>query len=119
MGKAAYVMAFAEAAKHERNEGNMNKIDDKTVEYVSILAKLKLSEKEQKAAGEEMNRMLAYIDQLNELDTEGIVPMSHIFPVDNVFREDVITNGDERDWMLNNAPEKKDGAFKVPKTIES
>ena len=44
--------------------------------------------------------------------------MSHVFSVTNVFREDVVTNGDERDKILLNAPEQKDGAFKVPKTVE-
>ena len=69
-------------------------------------------------AKKDMERMLDYIDQLNELDTTGIEPMSHIFPVTNVFREDVVTNGDEHEQTLANAPEAKDGAFKVPKTVE-
>ena len=95
-----------------------NKISDETIEYVGILAKLELSEEEKLAARSDMERMLDYIDTLNELDTEGIEPMSHVFPVTNVFREDVVTNGDERDKILLNAPEQKDGAFKVPKTVE-
>ena len=93
------------------------KIDDKIIEYVGILAKLNLSEEEKKKAGEDMSRMLEYIDKLNELDTEGVEPMSHIFPVSNVFREDVAAGGDDRDNILANAPEQKDGAFKVPKTV--
>ena len=62
--------------------------------------------------------MLDYIDKLNELDTSGVEPMSHVFPVKNVFREDVVTNGDTRDEVLKNAPEQREGAFVVPKTIE-
>lgn len=54
-----------------------------------------------------MANMLNYIDKLNELDTEGVEPMSHVFPVNNVFREDVVTNGDDRDNILKNAPEEK------------
>ena len=65
-----------------------------------------------------MSRMLDYIDRLNELDTSEVEPMSHIFPVNNVFREDVVENGDDRENMLANAPQKKDGAYMVPKTIE-
>ena len=65
-----------------------------------------------------MGQMLDYFDKLNELDTTGVEPMSHAFPVYNVFREDVVTNGDERDDMLRNAPESKEGMFKVPKTVE-
>ena len=85
---------------------------------VGILAKLELSEEEEEQAKKDMSRMLDYIDQLNELDTSGVEPMSHIFPVQNVFREDVVTNGDSREAILSNAPEQKDGAFKVPKTVE-
>ena len=95
-----------------------NKISDETIEYVGILAKLELSEEEKEAAKKDMEQMLDYIDTLNELDTTGIEPMSHVFPVQNVFREDVVTNGDERDKILLNAPEQKDGTFKVPKTVE-
>lgn len=96
----------------------VNRISDETIEYVGILAKLELSEAEKQAAKNDMGRMLDYIDQLNELDTTGISPLSHIFPVNNVFREDVVTNGDDREEILKNAPECKDGAFKVPKTVE-
>ncbi len=95
-----------------------NIISDETMEYVGILAKLELSSEEKEAARHDMERMLDYIDKLNELDTSGVEPMSHIFPVDNVFREDVVTNGDDRENILKNAPEQKDGAFKVPKTVE-
>lgn len=95
-----------------------NNISDETIEYVGILAKLELSEQEKEAAKKDMGRMLDYIDKLNELDTEGVVPMSHVFPVTNVFREDIVTNTDERDSILANAPEQKGGAFKVPKTVE-
>ena len=95
-----------------------NVISDEMIEYVGILAKLELSDEEKEQAKQDMGRMLDYIDQLNELDTSGLEPMSHVFPVENVFREDVVTNGDDRDEMLANAPESKDGAFKVPKTVE-
>ena len=95
-----------------------NIISDETMEYVGILAKLELSAGEKEAARTDMGRMLDYIDKLNELDTSGVEPMSHIFPVNNVFREDVVTNGDIRDEMLANAPEAKDGSYKVPRTVQ-
>lgn len=95
-----------------------NMISDETMEYVGILAKLELSPEEKEQAKKDMGRMLDYIDMLNNLDTEGIEPMSHVFPVHNVFREDVVVNGDEREKILANAPAEKDGAFKVPKTVE-
>ena len=95
-----------------------NVINDETIEYVGILAKLSLSLQEKEEAKKDMSRMLDYIDRLNELDTSEVEPMSHIFPVNNVFREDVVENGDDRENMLANAPQKKDGAYMVPKTIE-
>ena len=91
-----------------------NVISDETMEYVGILAKLELSKEEQKAARKDMERMLDYIDKLNELDTAGVEPMSHIFPVYNV----LVTNGDDRDNMLKNEPAEKDGTYKVPRTVE-
>lgn len=94
-----------------------NQITDETIEYVGILAKLELSDAEKEEAKKDMEKMLDYIDTLNELDTDGVEPMSHVFPVHNVFREDVVTNGDGSADTLVNAPLAKDQSFKVPKTI--
>lgn len=95
-----------------------NIISDETIEYVGILAKLELAEEEKEAAKKSMGEMLDYIDKLNELDTAGIEPMSHVFPVQNVFREDEVTNGDESHKTLKNAPGEKDNMFVVPKTFD-
>ena len=94
-----------------------NIISDETIEYVGILAKLDISGQEREQAKTDMGRMLDYIDKLNELDTEGIEPMSHVFPVQNVFREDEVTNGDEREKALANAPSRKDDMFVVPNVM--
>lgn len=95
-----------------------NHISDETIEYVGILAKLELSDQEKEEAKKDMDRMLDHIDKLNELDTDSVEPMSHVFPVTNVFRDDNVTNGDDRINILANAPAKKEGAFQVPKTVE-
>lgn len=95
-----------------------NIISDETIEYVGILAKLELSEEEKEQAKKDMGDMLDYIDKLNELDTSSVEPMSHVFPVNNVFREDVVVNGDDSENILKNAPEEKDGSFVVPKTVD-
>lgn len=95
-----------------------NTISDEMIDYVGILAKLELSGDEREQAKRDMEEMLDYIDRLNELDTKDVEPMPHVFPVQNVFREDVVENGDDREAMLANAPEQKDGNFKVPRTIE-
>lgn len=95
-----------------------NVISDETIEYVGILAKLELSGEEKENAKKDMSEMLDYIDMLNELDTDGVEPMSHVFPVSNVFREDVVTNGSDKENMLAGAPESEDGCYKVPRTFE-
>lgn len=95
-----------------------NVIDDATIDYVGILAKLELSDEEKEQAKKDMANMLDHIDKLNELDTTGVEPMSHVFPVENVMREDVVTNGDGSEDTLANAPERRDTTFVVPKTVE-
>lgn len=89
-------------------------ITNETIEYVSTLAKLDLNGEEREEAARDMSRMLDYVDKLNELDTTGVEPMSHVFPLQNVFREDEVTNGDGRDETLKNAPEVKENMFVVP-----
>ena len=95
-----------------------NVIDDATIEYVGILAKLELSDEEKEQAKKDMASMLDYIDKPGELDTTGIEPMSHVFPIENVMREDVVTNGDGSEATLANAPERHDTSFVVPKTVD-
>jgi len=94
------------------------KITEKTVQYVAALAKINVSEEEKQKVAVDLDRILDYIETMNGLDTEGIEPMSHVLPVKNVFREDIVINGDNRDQLLSNAPKKKDGCFAVPKTVE-
>lgn len=94
-----------------------HEINNETIEYVSILAKLELSEEEREAAKRDMGRMLDYIDKLSEVDTRGAEPMIHIFPMQNVFREDVVSNGDGTEETLRNAPRKKGNMLVVPKTF--
>ena len=61
--------------------------------------------------------MLDYVEKLDELDTDGVEPLSHIFGDKNVFRDDIVTNSDNSEEMLANAPKKKEGQYQVPKTI--
>lgn len=95
-----------------------NIIDDATIDYVGILAKLELTSDEKEQAKKDMASMLDYIDKLGELDTTGVEPMSHVFPVENVMREDIVTNADGSRQTLANAPERNDDAFIVPKTVD-
>nr|WP_318685980.1 Asp-tRNA(Asn)/Glu-tRNA(Gln) amidotransferase subunit GatC [uncultured Acetatifactor sp.] len=94
-------------------------ISDKTIEYVGILAKLELTGQEKEQAKKDMGRMLDYIEIMNRLDTKNIEPMTHVFPLRNVFREDVVANSDESEKMLENAPECQNNMFAVPRTFEA
>lgn len=93
-------------------------VDDKVIDYVAALAKLDLSQTERESAKKDLGNILEYMEVMNELDTDNIEPMSHAFPVKNVFRDDVVTEGPDRENLLANAPEQKDGCFIVPKTVE-
>ncbi len=93
-------------------------ISQETMEYVGVLAKLELSFEEKQAAQKDMERMLDYIDKLNELDTSLVEPMSHIFSINNVFREDIVEDKDGGEDTLANAPEQRGRAFVVPKTVD-
>ncbi|HEX3078541.1 MAG TPA: Asp-tRNA(Asn)/Glu-tRNA(Gln) amidotransferase subunit GatC [Lachnospiraceae bacterium] len=93
-------------------------ITDETIKYVAALAKLELSPEEEERAKKDLDSILGYMDIMNDIDTTNVEPMSHAFPLQNVFREDIITNGPDRDNLLSNAPVKKDGCFIVPKTVE-
>lgn len=93
------------------------KITDKTMEEIEILAKLTLTEKEKQKSMKEMQKMLNYVDELNRICTDGVEPLTHLFPVNNVFREDVVEESCTKEELLSNAPAKKEGQFLVPKTI--
>lgn len=93
-------------------------ITDETIEYVAALAKLDLSGEEKEKARKDLGSILSYMDTMNELDTDHIEPLSHVFPIRNVFREDVVVNEPNREILLSNAPASKDGCFMVPKTVE-
>ena len=93
-------------------------ITDETITYVAALAKLSLSDQAKEKAKEDLSKILGYMETMNGLDTRGVEPMSHVLPLHNVFREDVVTGKDERESLLLNAPSQKEGAFMVPKTVE-
>lgn len=88
------------------------------IKYLESLARITLSEDEEKKVGSELQDILTYIDMLNELDTDGVEAMSHCFPVTNVMREDVVGESMTADEIVANAPESQDGCFVVPKTVE-
>ncbi len=92
-------------------------ITDEILDNTLILAKLEMDDNQRMQAKNDMEKMLEYIDRLNELDTEGIDAMSHSFNQVNCFREDIVTNEDDTENILSNAPQKENNMFVVPKTF--
>lgn len=88
------------------------------IKYLEKLARITLTENEEKKVGNELQDILTYIDMLNELDTDGVEAMSHCFPVTNVMREDQVQPSMSADEIVANAPESQDGCFVVPKTVD-
>jgi aspartyl-tRNA(Asn)/glutamyl-tRNA(Gln) amidotransferase subunit C len=93
-------------------------IDEKEVQHVARLARLKLSADELKRFSSQLNGILDYINQLNEVDTSDVEPMSHPLDLKNVFREDKTVPSLAREDVLAGAPAKRDGFFLVPPVLE-
>jgi aspartyl-tRNA(Asn)/glutamyl-tRNA(Gln) amidotransferase subunit C len=94
------------------------KITKEQVEYVANLAKLDLTEEEKEIFTKQLDSILSYMDKLNQLDTTKIEPTSHVLPIKNVFREDKVKPSLPVEEALANAPDRKDGFFRVPRVIE-
>lgn len=92
-------------------------LDRVTVEKVSLLARLRLSPEELEAMTEQLGRIVEYIDQLNELDTESVEPLSHAVELTNVFADDVVQPGLSRDEALANAPMRDAAHYQVPAVL--
>ncbi|MDA3872551.1 MAG: Asp-tRNA(Asn)/Glu-tRNA(Gln) amidotransferase subunit GatC [Kiritimatiellae bacterium] len=93
-------------------------LDHVDVTYVAKLARIELSAEETERFQSDLDAVLAYIHQLNELDLEGVEPMSHPGPRKNVLREDVVTPGPDREEMIGNAPATIQGLVRVPQMME-
>jgi len=94
------------------------KITEEMVDYVSVLSRLKLPEEEKAPMAAELEKIVSYMDVLNALDTSDIEPMSHVFPLKNVLREDVVAPSFDRDALLKGSMGHDEDAFLVPKTVE-
>ena len=88
------------------------------VQHVAHLARLEFSDEETQHYTEQLSRILDYIGKLNELDTEDVPPTSHIHPLHNVFKPDVVKASFPREEVLANAPEAESGYFGVPRVID-
>jgi aspartyl-tRNA(Asn)/glutamyl-tRNA(Gln) amidotransferase subunit C len=93
-------------------------IDEKTVRRVAHLARLALPEDRVAPMAQELNGILAWIEQLNEVDVDGVQPMASAVDVALPMREDIVTDGGDPARVLANAPKREDGFFVVPKVVE-
>ena len=93
-------------------------VDKDTVAKIAKLARIRVGEAQQEALAGELSNILGWIEQLSELDTEGVEPMTSVVAVKPPLRDDVVDDGDCRDKVLANAPEAAHGFFTVPKVVE-
>ena len=94
------------------------KITRQEVEHVARLARLALSEEERERMRAQLDAILTYIDKLNQLDTTGTEPTSHVIPMTNVFREDEVRPSLAQEQALANAPDRQEALFRVPRILE-
>jgi len=92
-------------------------ISTSDVEHVALLSRLALSESEKEKFARELSKIFAHVEQLSELNVEGIEPTAHPLPMKNVFRADVVGASLSNEAVLANAPESEDGCFKVPQIV--
>ncbi len=94
------------------------KIGNDEVAHVAHLARLEFGEAEMDKFTAQLNDILRYMDQLNEVDTNGVAPMTHAIARKNAFRDDAVKPSLPREDALANAPAARGGCFQVPKVIE-
>ena len=93
-------------------------IDENTAAKVAKLARIEVESQDLKALAKEFNDILGFIEQLNEVDVEGIEPMTSVTPQKLRRRSDNITDGDKQTAVLKNAPISREGFYAVPKVVE-
>ena len=92
-------------------------ITSQDVEYLSKLARIELKEEEKKKFEKELLKILEYIEKLNEVNTENVLPTYHVLPVKNVFRDDTVEEFPFKEKIIENAPDREKNLFKVPRII--
>jgi aspartyl-tRNA(Asn)/glutamyl-tRNA(Gln) amidotransferase subunit C len=94
------------------------KLTREGIDRVAVLARLRLTPEEQASLTEDLDHILGYMEKLNQLDTAGVEPFSHVVNIENTLRDDRVTNQPNADALLANAPARDANFFKVPKIIE-
>lgn len=93
-------------------------VDAETVRRIGRLARIHIDEEQVEGYREELNAILGFVEQLNEVDVEGVEPMTSVMPMTLRRREDKVTDGDQADKIVANAPLSEDNFFMVPKVVE-
>ena len=93
-------------------------IDTETARRVAKLARIKVEDADLPALAQDFNRILGFVEQLNEVDVEGVEPMTSVTPMRLKRRVDEVTDGNQQDKVLANAPDAREGFFAVPKVVE-
>ncbi len=93
-------------------------VDTATVRHIAKLARIAVSDAEVEALVPELNNILTWVEQLQEVDVSGVEPMTAVIPNQLRLRDDIVTDGGKRDDILKNAPVAEHGFFAVPKVIE-
>lgn len=94
------------------------KVTEELVDYISTLSRLALPQDEKVAMMGDLERIIGYMDSLDQLDVAGVEPMSHVVPVSNVFRADEVETSFDRAALLANAPVPDKETFLVPKSVD-
>ena len=93
-------------------------VDEKTVRRIAHLARIAVTDEEVPHLQGELNAILSFVEQLNEVDVEGVEPMTSVTPMRLKRRPDVVTDGNQQEKVLLNAPDAREGFFAVPKVVE-
>ncbi|SIS65545.1 Asp-tRNA(Asn)/Glu-tRNA(Gln) amidotransferase subunit GatC [Salimicrobium flavidum] len=96
----------------------MSRISEDQVKHVANLARLSITEDEAKTFTKQLDDIITYAEQLNELDTEGVEPTTHVLDLKNVMRKDEPKDWIKKEDALKNAPDQQDGQFKVPSIMD-
>ena len=93
-------------------------VSNDQVRHIAKLARIAMSEADLERLGPELNAIIGWVEQLGEVNTDGVEPLTAVIDQKLRLREDAVTDGDIRDQVLANAPEAQHGFFAVPKVIE-
>ena len=93
-------------------------LDKDQVQHIAMLARLRVADEDSAETVDKLSRIVDFVDQLSQADTEGVVPMAHPLDVTQRLRADVVTESNQRDDFQQNAPAVSEGLYLVPKVIE-